>query len=297
MNRHSLTGAAFAVTAALLFGSAIPSSKALLGDLDVFLLTGLLYGGSAIGLAAAGPLLRRWRLIEGAPMRRGDWPWVAGSIVVGGLAAPLLLLLGLDLAPASTASLLMNFEAPLTAVFAALVFGEHVGRRVIVGIAAITTGAALISGQGSADSGGWLGPLVVVGSAASWALDNNIVRRIAHTDPVRLAILRASVATVLYLSIAFAAGHSLPALPVLGQCMLLGLFGYGVALTLFFLSLRHIGAARAAAFFAAGPFIGATGGIVALGEPLTAAFAAAAVCMALGIWLVLGGGAAPSENA
>ena len=86
----------------------------------------------------------------------------------------------------------------------------------------------------------------------------------------------------------------MPELPALAQCMVLGLFGYGLALTLFFLSLRYIGAARAAAFFAAGPFVGAIGGIVALGEPLTAAFAAAAVFMAAGIWLVLGGGSAHS---
>ena len=119
MTRRSLTGAAFAVAAALLFGSAIPSSKALLGDLDVFLLTGLLYGGSAIGLVIAAPLLRHWRVIEAAPLQRGDWRWVFASVLAGGLAAPLLLLLGLDWTPASTASLLMNFEAPLTAVFAA----------------------------------------------------------------------------------------------------------------------------------------------------------------------------------
>ncbi len=292
MTRGSLTGAAFAVTAALLFGSAIPSSKVLLGDLNVFLLTGLLYGGSVIGLVIAGPILRRLQLLTAAPLRRGEWRWLAGSVLAGGLAAPLLLLLGLDWTPASTAGLLMNFEAPLTAVFAALVFGEHVGRRVIFGIAAITVGAALISWQGSADTNGWLGPLVVVGSAVAWALDNNIVRRIAHTDPVRLATIRASVATALYLAIAFATGHSLPALPVLAQCMVLGLFGYGLALTLFFLSLRYIGAARAAAFFAAGPFVGAMGGIAALGEPLTLAFVATAACMLLGIWLVLSAGTA-----
>ena len=279
MTRGSLTGAAFAVTAALLFGSAIPSSKVLLGDLNVFLLTGLLYGGSVIGLVIAGPILRHLQVITATPLRRGEWRWLAGSVVAGGLAAPLLL---------------MNFEAPLTAVFAALVFGEHVGRRVIFGIAAITVGAALISWQGSADTNGWLGPLVVVGSAVAWALDNNIVRRIAHTDPVRLATIRAGVATVLYLAIAFATGHSLPALPVLAQCMVLGLFGYGLALTLFFLSLRYIGAARAAAFFAAGPFVGAMGGIAALGELLTLAFVAAATCMLLGIWLVLSAGTAHS---
>lgn len=294
MTRSSLTGAALAVTAALLFGAAIPSSKALLGHLDVFLLTGLLYGGSAIGLVVAGPLLRRFGVLTSAPLKRGEWRWLAGSVVVGGLAAPLLLLLGLDWTPASTAGLLMNFEAPLTAVFAALVFGEHVGRRVIIGIAAITAGAALISWQGPAEANGWIGPLVVVGSATAWALDNNIVRRIAHTDPVLLATIRASVATVLCLAIAFATGHALPALPVLAQCLVLGLIGYGLALTLFFLSLRHIGAARAAAFFAAGPFVGAIGGIVALGEPLTLAFGVAAFCMAIGTLFVLRGGGANS---
>ena len=291
MTRRSLLGATFALTAAVLFGLAIPAAKVLLGDLEAVLLTGLLYAGAAIGLGVLAVVLRRFAVLQSEPIRGAQWRWLGLSVLVGGLAAPLLLLMGLDWTPASTASLLMNIESPLTAVFAAMVFGEHVGRRLILGITAITVGAAVVSWQGSPDGSGLLGPLVVIASSIAWALDNNIVRRVSNADPVQIAAIRSAFAAVVYLTYSLVVGYEFPSAGVAALCMLLGLFGFGFALVLFVLSLRTLGAARAAAFFATGPFIGAIGAVAVLGEPLTAALLVAAVLMAAGVWLVLGGAA------
>lgn len=288
MTRRPLFGATLTLAGALLFGLATPAAKVLLGDLPPVLLAGLLYSGAAVGLAVVDASLRVVGLTRAPRLHGGQWRWAGLSVLVGGLAAPLLLLLGLDRTPASSGSLLLNLEAPLTALFAFYAFGEFVSRRLVAGIAAMTAGAVLVSWQGSPDATGVLGSLLVVASSCAWALDNNIVRRIADADPVQIATIRSAVAAVTYLAVALAMGETLPSLAVALVCGLLGFFGFGLALVLFVMGLRHLGAARAAAFFAAGPFVGAVVSVALLEEPLTAALVVASAFMALGAWLTLG---------
>ena len=68
--------------------------------------------------------------------------------------------------------------------------------------------------------------------------------------------------------------------------MLVGFFAYGVSLTLFIVGLRHLGTARAGAYFCVAPFFGAVLA-VAMGEPVTVPLLIAAALMAFGVWLHL----------
>jgi ABC-type nickel/cobalt efflux system permease component RcnA len=56
---------------------------------------------------------------------------------------------------------------------------------------------------------------------------------------------------------------------------------------LFIIGLRHLGTARAGAYFAVAPFLGATLSVLLLGEPITASLIAAGALMAVGVWLHL----------
>jgi drug/metabolite transporter (DMT)-like permease len=62
---------------------------------------------------------------------------------------------------------------------------------------------------------------------------------------------------------------------------------YGLALVLFVLALRYIGAARTGAFFSLSPFIGAAIAIIVLGEGITLALIVATGLMLLGVGLFL----------
>src|SRR4051794_15367657 len=111
---------AYAVGAAALFGISTPLAKLLLGDVPPVLLAGLLYGGSAAGLTI-------WRGLQGARaegplVTREAWPWLAGAIACGGVAAPALLMLGLSHTPAATTALLLNLEAVFTTAIAWFAF-------------------------------------------------------------------------------------------------------------------------------------------------------------------------------
>ena len=66
-----------------------------------------------------------------------------------------------------------------------------------------------------------------------------------------------------------------------------GLLAYGVSLALFVISLRHLGASRAGAYFSVAPFVGAMLAVVLLAEPVSWALLAAAALMGWGVWLHL----------
>ena len=61
---------------------------------------------------------------------RGEWLWLAGAVLAGGVIGPVLLMMGLARMPASGASLLLNAEAVFTALLAWIVFRENVDRRI-----------------------------------------------------------------------------------------------------------------------------------------------------------------------
>src|SRR4051794_20950245 len=111
---HARRGVIFALIAATLFGLSAPFSKLLLRDASPQLFAGLLYLGSGVGLSLLWAGRRVVRKSTNSLTRR-DVPWLASAILAGGILAPLCLIAGIALTPASTASLLLNLEAVFTA--------------------------------------------------------------------------------------------------------------------------------------------------------------------------------------
>ena len=148
---HLWPGVPLALASAMLFGASAPFAKLLLGSIDPQLLAGLLYLGAGSGLVIVH-LARRLIGLEApeAPLRRLDMPWLAAVIVFGGIAGPLVLMLGLARTPASSGSLLLNLEGLATMGIAWIVFRENVDRRLLLGAASILAGALALSWQGKA---------------------------------------------------------------------------------------------------------------------------------------------------
>ena len=102
-----------ALLAAALFGASTPFAKLLVGEMSPWLLAGLLYLGSGLGLAASRLIRNRSWTPSG--LAEGEWRWLLGAIFFGGVLGPLALMFGLTRTSAATASLLLNLEAVLTA--------------------------------------------------------------------------------------------------------------------------------------------------------------------------------------
>jgi drug/metabolite transporter (DMT)-like permease len=293
MNDHSapfgrrFVGPGFAVGAALLFGVSTPFAKEIGQNVNPWLLAGLLYLGSGIGLAA-------WRLARGAAgvrnneaaLKQSDLRWLAAIVFFGGVAAPLFLMFGLQATPGSTASLLLNLEGLATMAIAWIVYRESVDRRLLLGALAILAGAVALSWDFStiALSGG---ALLTAIACLCWGIDNNLTRKLSSTDPVQIAMIKGLAAGATNVILGFATGAELPTPSAILSAGVVGVFGYGISLVLFVLALRELGAARTGAYFSTAPFIGALIAVIVFGEPVTAALIIAAILMGSGVWLHL----------
>ena len=280
IHRIAQSGVLSAFVAAVLFGASTPLAKLLLEQMDPWLLAAVLYLGSGIGLWFVRLALRS----PTPKLSLHDWRWMLLAVLLGGIIAPVLLVFGLRGMSGSGASLLLNAEAVLTAVVAWVVFKENVDRRVALGLACIVVGG-IVLGWGETAGGSWLSALAIVGACLGWALDNNFTRKVALTDASFVAMVKGLVAGTTNLVIALALGATVPSAFVVGSAAVLGFACYGVSLVLFILALRHVGTARAGAYFAVAPFFGATLSVLSLGEPITVPLILAGALMALGVWL------------
>jgi drug/metabolite transporter (DMT)-like permease len=273
-----------AVAAALLFGLSAPLAKLLLGTVSPWLLAALLYLGAGAFLTAVR-LGRTGRPALGTALRGSDRWWLAGLVLCGGVLAPPLLLWGLARAPAASVALLLNTEVIFTALLAAVLFREHVGARVLAATGLVALGGMTLEW-------GWNGlalspaVLAVLAACALWGLDNNLTRRLAEADPFALVQVKGLAAGSTNLVLAGLLGSPPPRLAAAALGLGLGALSYGASLVLFVLALRGLGAARTGAYFALGPFFGAAGAVLVLGEPLTPRLGVAGVLMAAAAWLL-----------
>ena len=275
-------GVLAALGAALLFGAGTPLAKWLLDTIDPWLMAGLLYLGSGVGLT----LYRHLKKMPAIHLSRHEVPWLAGAILAGGIVGPVLLMKGLTAMPASGASLLLNAESMFTVLLAWFVFKENFDRRIALGMLAILAGAIVLSAPGEARITGLWPTLAILGACFAWAIDNNLTRKISLTDASWIASVKGWVAGAVNLGLAFSLGAPLPAIPNMAAAMLIGFFAYGVSLTLFVVGLRHLGTARTGAYFSVAPFFGALLALL-IGEALTLPLFIAGVLMAIGTWLHL----------
>ncbi|WP_083457608.1 DMT family transporter [Herbaspirillum hiltneri] len=278
----ALPGVKAALLAALLFGAATPFAKYLLKGNSPWVIAGLLYLGSGVGLA----IYRKITRAKPAKLPKREVAWFAGAVIAGGIVAPVLLMMGLTNMPASSASLLLNAEGVFTALLAWFAFRENFDRRIAGGMLAIVLGALVLSWPTDTEKASLWPSLAVLGACLAWGIDNNLTRKISLNDASWIASVKGLASGFTNLALATALGATLPSGSIVLGTMTLGFLAYGVSLALFVVALRHLGTSRTGAYFSIAPFFGA---VLALstGEPLTLQLIGAGFLMAVGIWLHL----------
>lgn len=284
MNRFA---ALQALSSALLFALAAPIGKLLLETINPWLLAGIFYTGSGIGLG----LVKLWRHHAGTPseaaLSRSDLPWLAGAIIAGGVIAPVLMMYGLAHTEASAASLLLTLEGVATALIAWFWFHENVDTRVALGMACIVVGTLMLAWRRTPQLSGMMGPVAIAAACVMWAIDNNITRKVSLADPVTIAMTKGLVAGPVNFALALLAGAVVPSIRPLMIAALIGFASYGVSLVFYVKALRNLGASRTAAYFSTAPFVGGILSIIVLHENISASLLGAGALMAVGVWLHL----------
>lgn len=280
--------ACLALVSALLFGASTPVAKMLLGQLSPQLMAGLLYLGSGVGLILyrlTSSTFGSIQFLQG--VRRSDFGWLAAAIVFGGIAGPLLLMIGLHSTQAAATSLLLNLEGVFTALIAWLAFKEHTNRHLILAMILIALGGVILSWEPGQHLSFSVGSLAIVAACSCWALDNNLTRNIKDIGATQVAAIKGIVGGSVNCTIALASGSTLPSLSVATLAAAIGFVSYGMSLTLFIIALRLLGTARTGAYFSTAPFAGALLSVLILHEQVSTSLLVAAILMIAGIVLNL----------
>ncbi|MFH1635608.1 MAG: DMT family transporter [Chloroflexota bacterium] len=289
MNRNNIYPIIQAMLAALLFGASAPIAKLLLGEIEPISLAAFLYLGSGFGLLILRIFQRSGNNLERteAPLKRTDIGWLAGAIIAGGIAAPIILLFGLRDTPGATASLLLTFEGVATTLIASMVFKESVGRRAWWAILVITTASILLSVNLNDEWGVSWGAMGILAACVLWGIDNNFTRNISAKNPTSIVILKGLVAGSFSLILTILLGNQMPSLGIAIKAMILGSLSYGLSITLFIRAMRGLGAARTSALFGTAPLAGIVLSFWLLQESVNIMFLGAFPLMIIGtIFLV-----------
>ena len=287
--------------AAALWGGMYVVSSATFAAIPPITLAALriLIGTAALGIAFRGRL----------GFRRALLPRVVGAGLIVGLTM-VLQFVGTDLTGAADGALLTTTTPAFVLLFGVWLEGQHVGRRAWLGVAISLAGVAVLAarngsfGAGAGVAAGaaaavgspsilgvpspLVGDLLLVGSAATWALFSSVGRPLVREVGAFRAISQSScVAVIVLLPLAAIelAGHPLPALDgsAVAAVLYLGVMSTAVAWSLWYRGYAGAPATLAAAAFFAQPIVGAGLGVLLLGEAIGPAFLVGAALIGSGV--------------
>lgn len=253
----------YAILAAALYAINIPVSKLLLPHGSPTMMAAFLYLGAGVGLFLYGKL--RGKREAEAPLTKAELPYTVGMIVLD-IAAPILLMLGLEHTNSANASLLNNFEIVATSLIAFFVFREALSRRLTLAIVLVTAASILLSfeGEGSFRFNG--GSLLVLGAACCWGLENNCTRMLSSKSSVQITTFKGIGSGLGSLIVALFVGEGIPGLSWILAVMVLGFVAYGLSINFYIKAQKDLGAAKTSAYYSIAPFLGVLLGILLLQE-------------------------------
>ncbi|MBX6378856.1 MAG: DMT family transporter, partial [Clostridia bacterium] len=236
---------------------------------------------------AAGVALLPSALRAGG-LRLGPPRLVAAWLLAGSVAGPALYFLGLRFTSGVEGVLLINLEAVFTALLALAIFRERPSPATLAAGSAILAGGLWLSwpeGHQGPLTGNALGNLLIALGYLGWATENNLGRLLgAHHPPVTLVCFKALVAAVAMGALAAAFGQPLGIPPrALPGVVVSGAFSLSLSLTLFYVALHRIGAARTGLVAASATLWGVLSAVALLGESLTPRLATGGLVMLAGL--------------
>lgn len=286
--QHVVAGYLSVLFASALFGSVFTLAKIPLATVDPLALSAIVY--TIAGLALIPFAKASFRLDT-----RRDYYYLAIITVFGAVAAPVLLLYGLQQTNASDAAILANGEIVFTIMLSAIFFGEKPHGRVglfavilvVIGLFIATTDLKVSDMMLEFNAGN----LMILGSMFMWAIDNNMSRRLtSNVSPAKIAMVKSLSGGLVLLAIALALDKSGAITSIESSMWLvivgMSVAGFGGALLLFLQGIKRIGTVRTMSVFSMTPIFGIVIAALALGESISVFQGIATGLIIVGILLV-----------
>ena len=253
----------YAILAAALYAINIPVSKILLTAVAPTMMAAFLYLGAGGGLLLYG--LATGEREKGEPLTKAELPYTLGMILLD-IAAPILLMWGVQRTNSANASLLNNFEIVATSLIAFFAFREALSRRLTLAIVLVTAASIALSFEGEGSFRFNTGSLLVLGAACCWGLENNCTRMLSSKSSVQITTIKGIFSGLGSLAVALATGEKLPGLVWMAAVLVLGFVAYGLSINFYIKAQKDLGAAKTSAYYSIAPFLGVVFGVILLGE-------------------------------
>ncbi len=289
MNKSKAYPIMMALLSSILFGASAPITKILLGKIEPIPLASLLYLGSGLGLLifqTVNSLIKKQALNE-APLKKKDFRWLLGASIAGGIIAPIILLNSLKITPASTASLLLNFEGVATTIIAILFFKENAGKQVLSAVVLIAIASIILSWDFKNQWGVSMGSFGIILACFCWGIDNNFTRNISAKNPFSIVTIKGIISGSFSFVLSIILKNQMPNLGISIVAMIIGFFCYGLSIVLFVFAMRDLGSTRTSALFGTAPFIGAILSFILLRDTPSLMFYISLPIMIIGTILLL----------
>jgi len=278
----------YILISAALFGISPPFAKLLVKNIPPVALAGLLYLGAFAGLSLYSMIqgIVSTEKLRSVNLKKGDFLWLFGAILSGGIIAPICLMFGLSRISGFTTSLLLNLEGIFTAIIAVIFFKENAGKRLWLALICMTAAGIFLTWDSSQGKFNLFGPLLVTLSMICWGIDNNLTRNISTRNPIQIARIKGFVSGLVSISLVYILGMSIKWDVNIFYALLLGSFSYGISLLFFIKALEGLGSFRAGMFFSLAPFIGAVISLILLQEWIGWVMFPAIILTIAGVWLI-----------
>ena len=216
--------------------------------------------------------------------------------LVPSAVAPYIISSGLFYASASDSGALAPGTLPFwAALFSFLLIGEKPSKLRLVGLLAIATGALSVGLlqmlDGSSNPESWKGHLLFLLGACLWAI-YTIYFKQARLRPVQGLVVGLFWGTLFLVPVLFMTGEvsfsNVSIREIVWVCLLQGVLIGVLAMILYSIAIRCLGAAQTGAFGALTPILALFGGVVFLGETITTGGVMGIFLVAVGVILASG---------
>ncbi len=281
------TATIYAILAAALYAINVPLSKLLMQNAEPTMMAAFLYLGAGSGLFLYG-LIGKFTGKEAKrePLTRKELPYTIAMVVLD-IAAPILLMLGINATTSANVSLLNNFEIVATSIIALVIFKEVISKKLWFAIALLTVASAILSFEGTGSFVFNSGSLFVLGACLCWGFENNCTKMISNKSSVEIVVIKGTFSGLGSLVVAFLLGEQIPDVKWLLCILLLGFVAYGLSIHFYIMAQKDLGAAKTSAYYSIAPFLGVMFSMVLLREKPEIQFYIALVIMLVSTYFMV----------